>query len=356
MKRLYLTFTVFFLSLAAKPALALECANAGTAPKSPPDDTGLGVATACGGSAVAGGFYSTALGFRASSSSDFSTALGYSAYAGGDFSTALGDHAYAPDPDTIVLGAIQGVNFASNYADVAIGTTDPTAPLHVHRRDGTARILVEESNPVAGPRTLFTLANTGNTKFAIEETGTGNTWAFTNNGYEFRVSLQGSGGPEFSVDNYGDAYLKGLLYENSDRNAKTDIAPVDPSTILEKVTRLPIALWAYKEKPETRHIGPMAQDFRAIFGTGASDTTLATMDISGVAVASIQALNEKLEQQTGELKQRNPRLEQENESLREELGQLRGLRKEVAVLREQVQRLQASIAASVHDEVRIAVK
>jgi hypothetical protein len=292
--------------------------------------------TALGRSASASGVVGAALGYFASASGSNSTALGRSALASGDRSTALGFRAYADQPGTIVLGAIAGVHTATEYADVAIGTTNPAAPLHIHRSDGTAQILVEETNLKVAPRVLFTLANPGNTKFAIEETSTGNTWAFTNSGYDFRVSLQGSGVIELRVDNFGDAYLAGLLFENSDRNAKTNVRTVDRQAILEKVTALPITRWAYKETPTRDHISPMAQDFRAAFGTGAKDTTLATMDVSGVAIASIQALNEKLEKQ-------NTRLEEENRSLREELAQLRASLKEVAVLREQLQLVRTRI-------------
>jgi hypothetical protein len=108
------------------------------------------------------------------------------------------------------------------------------------------------------------------------------------------------------VDNNGDAFLAGILQENSDRNAKINIVPVDPERILQKVLELPIAHWAYKETPTTRHIGPMAQDFRAAFGTGNTETALATMDTSGVALASIKALelkNRKLEERISQLEE-----------------------------------------------------
>ena len=41
---------------------------------------------------------------------------------------------------------------------------------------------------------------------------------------------------------------------------------------------------------------PMAQDFYAAFGLGGSDTTITGVDPDGVALAAIQGLNEKLEQ------------------------------------------------------------
>ena len=69
---------------------------------------------------------------------------------------------------------------------------------------------------------------------------------------------------------------------------------------------LPIASWRYKGD-EALHVGPMAQDFHAAFGLGQNDTTIATVDESGVALAAIQALhqqNTELRKQVEELKAR----------------------------------------------------
>jgi hypothetical protein len=48
----------------------------------------------------------------------------------------------------------------------------------------------------------------------------------------------------------------------------------------------------------------VAQDFHAAFGlNGVDDTTIATVDADGVALAAIQGLNQKVEEQRTELKQ-----------------------------------------------------
>ena len=57
----------------------------------------------------------------------------------------------------------------------------------------------------------------------------------------------------------------------------------------------------------------MAQDFKAAFGVGETDTGITTVDADGVALAAIQGLNQKLEQKQAEiteLKQRLEKLEQ----------------------------------------------
>ena len=82
----------------------------------------------------------------------------------------------------------------------------------------------------------------------------------------------------------------------SDRAAKMEFEPVNSVEILEQVTAIPIQTWAFQGDPSTRHIGPVAQDFRAAFGVGKDDRTIATVDADGVALAAIQGLNRKLEE------------------------------------------------------------
>ena len=61
----------------------------------------------------------------------------------------------------------------------------------------------------------------------------------------------------------------------SDRNLKRAITPVDTQSVLEAVRRLPLSTWRYRDEPgSVRHLGPMAQDFRAAFGLGDDDRTL----------------------------------------------------------------------------------
>jgi hypothetical protein len=76
----------------------------------------------------------------------------------------------------------------------------------------------------------------------------------------------------------------------SDRNAKTDVVPLDDASILSKVASLPVSAWRYKSENGVRHIGPMAQDFYAAFGVGEDDRHITSIDEDGVALAAIKAL------------------------------------------------------------------
>jgi flavin-dependent dehydrogenase len=77
----------------------------------------------------------------------------------------------------------------------------------------------------------------------------------------------------------------------SDRAAKANFGTVDPADMLDRVRSLPITTWNYRsDDASVRHIGPMAQDFTAVFGVGSDDRTIHPMDGQGVALAAIQGL------------------------------------------------------------------
>jgi hypothetical protein len=99
----------------------------------------------------------------------------------------------------------------------------------------------------------------------------------------------------------------------SDRNLKTNFGSVDPADMLARVRDLPIATWNYTaDDPAVRHIGPMAQDFAALFGVGADDRHIHLLDGQGVALAAIQGLVARIEdlhEENSRLAERVSRLE-----------------------------------------------
>jgi hypothetical protein len=79
----------------------------------------------------------------------------------------------------------------------------------------------------------------------------------------------------------------------SDRRLKKNIKTIDPLQILAAVASLPIGEWSYiTQDPNIRHVGPMAQDFYAAFGTGADSRHISSVDADGVALAAIQGLHQ----------------------------------------------------------------
>ena len=107
-----------------------------------------------------------------------------------------------------------------------------------------------------------------------------------------------------SVDVQGEIYCTAINIL-SDRDAKEQFKPVNTLEVLDQVVGLPITEWQYKNKPDTRHIGPMAQDFHAAFSLGHDEKHITTVDEDGVALAAIQGLNQKLE---AEVKEKDARI------------------------------------------------
>jgi hypothetical protein len=112
----------------------------------------------------------------------------------------------------------------------------------------------------------------------------------------------------------------------SDRSIKTDFNPIKPEEILARVARLPISSWRYtNEVAGIRHVGPMAQDFKAVFGLGDDDKIIGFVDEEGVALAAIQGLHQELQQQTSLLNEKDAelqKLKQQNETLEKRLEHL----------------------------------
>ncbi|MBE0540227.1 MAG: tail fiber domain-containing protein [Verrucomicrobia bacterium] len=116
--------------------------------------------------------------------------------------------------------------------------------------------------------------------------------------------------------------VTGTFNNNSDRNAKQAIEPINPSQILDHVIALPLSQWSYKTDPATRHLGPMAQDFHAAFNLGTDEKHIAPLDEAGVALAAIQGLNEKVEVRSQKAEDRMQKLEAENSELKTRLANL----------------------------------
>ncbi|NJL29530.1 MAG: tail fiber domain-containing protein [Thermoanaerobaculia bacterium] len=209
----------------------------------------------------------------------------------------------------------------SASGDVGIGTASPAASLHVSGSDGSTQMRVTDASATAAVRTLLDLRNNGDVQFILRNTGSGENWQFLafNNGFQIsEVSTANI----FSFLEGGDMQIPGAYTSTSDRNAKENIEIVDPLQVLDKVAKLPIATWNYKNQDALmRHMGPMAQDFFALFGLGNDDTRISVTDPSGVALAAIQGLYQDAQQRNSTIES----LRQENAELKERLARLEAL-------------------------------
>ncbi len=217
---------------------------------------------------------------------------------------------------------------------VGIGTSNPQTSLH--HRVAEPQVLVESTGATAG-RTLAYLKNNGDVRFFWENTNSGDIWQMsmlstvlqmatpTGNG-KFRVRKSGglqalNGSTEImALNSTGDLTVKSVT-QTSSREAKNGFESVDGISVLDKVAGLPISEWSYKaDNPSVRHIGPMSEDFHATFGLGKTAKGITSVDTSGVALAAIQGLNQKLTEKDArisELEQRLLELEEMVQALAE---------------------------------------
>jgi hypothetical protein len=137
-------------------------------------------------------------------------------------------------------------------------------------------------------------------------------------GNESGIIRIGTQGTQTACYLAGTVYANGTFVSSSDRNAKENFKAVDAREVLEKVAAMPVTRWNYKEDAATEHLGPMAQDFYAAFNVGPDDRHIATIDESGVALAAIQGLNQKLNEKDVEIQS----LKRQNDALAERLNAL----------------------------------
>ncbi|MGN6521102.1 MAG: tail fiber domain-containing protein, partial [Dokdonella sp.] len=121
----------------------------------------------------------------------------------------------------------------------------------------------------------------------------------------------GTASPAAKLDVAGDMLVHGTIAQLSSRSAKEHFVPVDGAGVLARLAALPISTWNYiGAGAGDRHLGPVAEDFHAAFGLGASDHFVAPTDVAGVALASVKALQD-------EVRERDERIDQLEARLRE---------------------------------------
>lgn len=210
-------------------------------------------------------------------------------------------------PFRIRPGAPTSSIFVDSDGLVGMGTSSPDAGLHVRRSDGSANIKIEETSGTAATRNMAEFINNGKVNVRFEDSNSNNFWNYEVDN-RFVINHNGDMDDEMALTATGNMTITGTLTENSDRNVKNSIVAVDAQSILDKLVALPIAHWQYNDTPGVRHIGPMAQDFYATFGVGETDTGITAIDRDGVALAAIQALNQKLEAKDALIQQLAQRL------------------------------------------------
>ena len=114
----------------------------------------------------------------------------------------------------------------------------------------------------------------------------------------------------------------------SSRFLKEDFADLNPIRLVEQIKQLPIQRWKYKGSNEY-HIGPVSQDFYRIFGVGADDKGISTIDPAGIALAAIQVQQKQIEEQQNQI----DILVKENEIFRQ---MLTDMKKDMQLIKERL--------------------
>ncbi len=106
---------------------------------------------------------------------------------------------------------------------------------------------------------------------------------------------------------------------SSDRDLKEAVKSISPRDVLNKVVSLPMSSWQFRGSAN-RHISPMAQDFWKAFGLGTDDRHITSSDVSGVALAAIQGMNQKLAAESKAKDAKIATLERELALIKRKLG------------------------------------
>jgi len=260
--------------------------------------------------------------------------IGFYSFAGGESSRASAFGTFAFGDQTIVTG-VDGAGFggsnevggtagftagASNnvcgFGSVAIGFTNTTGNIdgsgNCVAGDGQGavaigyRVTADADYAVAiGHRA--SADNHSGVFVAGDESTTDSIEAVANNefaaryagGYRFRTNATLTTGCNLPAGS-------GVFSCSSSRMLKERFAGVDGEDILARIRQIPVTTWSYiGENGAVRHLGPVAEDFRAAFGLGIDAQSIGLLDIDGVNFAAVKALEERtrsLEAEVAELR------------------------------------------------------
>lgn len=228
---------------------------------------------------------------------------------------------------------------------VGVGTATPSNPLHVVRDDGTAQLKISENITGANVRTLLNLDCVECTP-AFRFKQASRIWFFRMlQSGDFSMDYQGQPGTDFVFKRGGNMTILGSLSQQSSQESKERIQSVDLKEVLEKVVSLPVSEWSYKhDKGRVKHIGPMAEDFHALFKVGVDNKSISSIDTSGVALAAIKSLHQvnkrlkadthkalaKKDQQIADLQRQNSVLSKRMQAMESKLTEIDALKQQLA--------------------------
>jgi hypothetical protein len=234
------------------------------------------------------------------------TAIGYTVRAGGQGSVALGYRATANNDNAVTIG-YRGSNNGKVGAIVLAGVSDPSTQTDSVRAQANGEFRVRAPGGVV-LRTSFASSSS--------------------------AGVAGNTGCDLPAGS-------GTFTCSSSRTIKNLFADVDGEDVLMRVRSLPLSTWHYiHEKDGVRHMGPVAEDFRAAFGLGYDSASIGMQDIDGVNMVAVKAL----EVRTAQLRDAMLGVQAKTQELEDVKADLAALRKEHAQTVDRLAALEKAVA------------
>jgi hypothetical protein len=254
---------------------------------------------------TASGDESVALGNNGTASADRAfafngTASGVGAVAIGNGAQATSDDALAMGPSSIAGGiasVVLGPSIANGDLSVAIGLQNSASGAYSVAIGKNARTANRSGSIVLGDGcagfSSDSVYATANNQFVAR--GCGGIKFYTSQNLSSGVEVAPGGGSWSSI---------------SDRARKRNFQDLDGEYVLARLKEVPVDTWSYiTQDASIRHAGPVAQDFYAAFGLGESDRLINTIDIDGINMAGVTALENRTARQQEEIERLNARVE-----------------------------------------------
>jgi hypothetical protein len=210
--------------------------------------------------------------------------------------------------------------YLDSSGKIGLRTATPLLDLHIFTSDTPAIRLDQNSSGGFSPQVWDIAGNEAN--FFVRDLTSGSRLPFRirpgapTSSIDIAASGNvgvGTSTPTAKLHVAGNVLVEGNVTEFSAAEAKENFTPIDSADVLRLLADLPLTTWNYKnDAPTVRHMGPVAQDFYAAFGLGQDERHIAPLDANGVALAGIQALvqkNQEQEDQITQLQQQNRKLE-----------------------------------------------
>ena len=183
--------------------------------------------------------------------------------------------------------------------NVGIGTTSPTASLHVQRDDGTAAVLVEETASPAR-RNMFVLRNNGEVTFDLKRSDTDANWQFLNNEF-FVINRNDRGsGTEFYLDEAGNGTFEGEVFTSGTCVSGCDIV-FDPTYDLESIEEHAEYMWKHSH---LKGVGPTPEK-GSINLSRKTVGLLNELEKAHIYIEQLHSESTEIEVEVAELKVRN---------------------------------------------------